>query len=63
MDLYIHSPIRLHGIVLNTLSTGTILPIPYLTLMVFKQFTNLSEIRYAHNTTKVRVKLSLCLNN
>jgi hypothetical protein len=23
MDLHIHSPIRLHGIVLNSLSTGT----------------------------------------
>jgi hypothetical protein len=29
VDLYIHSPIRLHGIVLNSLSTGTALP--YLT--------------------------------
>jgi hypothetical protein len=28
MDLYIHSPIRLHGVVLNSLSTGTILPLP-----------------------------------
>jgi hypothetical protein len=26
MDLYIQSPIRLHGAVLNSLSTGTILP-------------------------------------
>jgi hypothetical protein len=26
MDLYIHSPIRLHGIVLTYLSTGIILP-------------------------------------
>jgi hypothetical protein len=26
MDLYIHSPIRLHGVVLNYLSTGTTLP-------------------------------------
>jgi hypothetical protein len=28
MDLYIHSLIRLHGIVLNSLSTGTNLPLP-----------------------------------
>jgi hypothetical protein len=28
--LYIHSPIRLHGVVLNLLSTGTTLPLPYL---------------------------------
>jgi hypothetical protein len=27
VDLYIHSPIRLHGVVLNYLSTGTILPL------------------------------------
>jgi hypothetical protein len=26
VDLYIHSPIRLHGVVLNSLSTGTTLP-------------------------------------
>jgi hypothetical protein len=26
VDLYIHSPIRLHGILLNLLSTGTTLP-------------------------------------
>jgi hypothetical protein len=26
MELYLHSPMRLHGIVLNQLSTGTILP-------------------------------------
>jgi hypothetical protein len=26
MDLYIHSPIRLHGLVLNYLGTGTTLP-------------------------------------
>jgi hypothetical protein len=30
VDLYIHSPIRLHGVVLNSLSTGTTLPYLYL---------------------------------
>jgi putative alpha-1,2-mannosidase len=30
MELYIHSPIHFHGVVLNSLSTGTTLP--YLTL-------------------------------
>jgi hypothetical protein len=29
MDLYIYSPIRLHGVMLNSLSTGTTLPITY----------------------------------
>jgi hypothetical protein len=29
VDLYIHFPIRLHGVVLNYLSTGTILPLPF----------------------------------
>jgi hypothetical protein len=29
VDLYIHSPIRLHGVVLNLLSTGTTLPLTY----------------------------------
>jgi hypothetical protein len=28
VDLYIHSPIRLHGVVLNFLSTKTTLPLP-----------------------------------
>jgi hypothetical protein len=27
MDLYNHSPIRLHGVMLNLLSTGTTLPL------------------------------------
>jgi hypothetical protein len=26
VDLYIHSPIRLHGVMINLLSTGTTLP-------------------------------------
>jgi hypothetical protein len=30
VDLCIHSPIRLHGIVLNWLSRGTTLPLPYI---------------------------------
>jgi hypothetical protein len=29
LDLYIHSPIRLHGVVLNQLSTGTTLLLPF----------------------------------
>jgi hypothetical protein len=29
VDLYIHSPIRLRGVMLNWLSTGTTLPLPY----------------------------------
>jgi hypothetical protein len=29
VDLYIHSPIRLNGVMLNQLSTGTTLPLPY----------------------------------
>jgi hypothetical protein len=28
VELYLHSPICLHGIVLNYLSTGTTLPLP-----------------------------------
>jgi vacuolar-type H+-ATPase subunit I/STV1 len=34
VDLYIHSPIRLHGVVLNYLSTGTIVPLPVYILIV-----------------------------
>jgi hypothetical protein len=29
VDLHIHSPIRLHGVVLNQVSIGTILPLTY----------------------------------
>jgi hypothetical protein len=30
VDLHVHSPIRLHGVVLNYLSTGTSLLLPYI---------------------------------
>jgi hypothetical protein len=36
VDLYIHSPIRLHGIVLHELGTGTTLP--YLTVDLFPSY-------------------------
>jgi hypothetical protein len=32
VDPYIHSPLRLRGVVLNHLSTGTALPLPFLLL-------------------------------
>jgi hypothetical protein len=48
VDLYIYSPIRLHGIVLNSLSTGTTLPLPdyvrrkkYIVLNMFNALQNL----------------------
>jgi hypothetical protein len=34
VDLYIHSPIRLHGVVLNYLSRGTILPFTPLSILL-----------------------------
>jgi hypothetical protein len=33
VDLYIHSHIRLHGVMLNELSTGTNLPSPFICLV------------------------------
>jgi hypothetical protein len=49
VDLYIHSPTRLHGVVLNELSTGTTLP--YLFRLVARkqipnthQWTNWEEV-------------------
>jgi hypothetical protein len=33
VDLYTHSPMRLQGIVLNWLRTGTNLPLPYVILL------------------------------
>jgi hypothetical protein len=38
MDLYNDSPIRLHGAVLNLLSTGTTLPFIYLVFIVLSSF-------------------------
>jgi hypothetical protein len=35
MDLYIHSPIRLHEVVLNSLNTGTTLLLLLLLLLLF----------------------------
>jgi hypothetical protein len=37
VDVYMHSPIRLHGVVLNKLNTGTTLPYLYFA------FTNIWE--------------------
>jgi hypothetical protein len=38
MDLYIHSPIRLHGVVFNQLSTGTTLPFMLLYIFILHTF-------------------------
>jgi uncharacterized membrane protein len=36
VDLYIHSPVLLHGVVLNSLSTGTTLPLfPWIVLITY----------------------------
>jgi hypothetical protein len=45
VDLYIHSPIRLHGVVLNYLSTGATLPFTYL----FQWYTELRLLIYWKN--------------
>jgi hypothetical protein len=42
VDLYIHTPIRLHGVVLNELSTGTNLP--YLNSPQFSMDVTASQI-------------------
>jgi hypothetical protein len=41
VDLHIHSPIRLHGAVLNYLSTGTTLPLSF----NFKEITQVKRGR------------------
>jgi hypothetical protein len=38
VDLYVHSPIRLYGVVLNRLSTGTTLPLPGLSNLLLPCF-------------------------
>jgi hypothetical protein len=40
VDLYIHSPIRLHGVVLNYLSTGT--TSPYVIFIIFPYYLRCS---------------------
>jgi hypothetical protein len=40
MDLYIYSPIRLHGVVLNKLSTGTTLTFTFTLSSRNKSFTS-----------------------
>jgi hypothetical protein len=35
MDLYIHSPICLHVVMLNQLSTGTTLPLPLASFYIY----------------------------
>jgi hypothetical protein len=46
MDLYIHSPIRLHGVVLNYLSTGTTLPtLPIRNSRITMQFLHYDMFR------------------
>jgi hypothetical protein len=53
MDLYIHSPIRLHGVVLNYLSTGTtlLLPLPYL-FFPFGATAHIWALAYLHETLR-----------
>jgi hypothetical protein len=38
MWIYTSAPIRLHGVVLNWLSTGTTLPLPYTLTIEFNMF-------------------------
>jgi hypothetical protein len=46
MDLYIHFPIRLHGVVLDYLSTGTALLTDIVTSVLKLAFSEYSEIIY-----------------
>jgi hypothetical protein len=60
MDLYIHSSIRLHGVVLNLLSTETTLPLP-LKQIVTTGLPRVGERRQTNGThqEKPRIQLSL----
>jgi hypothetical protein len=44
MELYLHSRIRLHGVVLNQLSTKTTLPLPFMKPFIEKRDTRDDEI-------------------
>jgi hypothetical protein len=46
VDLYIHFPIRPHGVVLNSLSTGTTLPFTFSLAMSVTQLFSLEEKRF-----------------
>jgi hypothetical protein len=54
MDLYIHSPIRLNGVVLNSLNTGT--PLPY----IYTYHTTKSEAVFPFYNLNIQ-HLRLCL--
>jgi hypothetical protein len=49
MDLYIHAPIRLHGLVLNKLSTRTTLPLHHETETSFRSCHLLNYSRNSQN--------------
>jgi hypothetical protein len=58
VDVYIHSPIRLHGVVLNYLSTGTTLPYNPHYLEALKQ-----NIREAIGEASIDITLKPCFVN
>jgi hypothetical protein len=41
LELYIHSPIRLHGVVLNSLRTGTNLPFLHFAIINMETWQNI----------------------
>jgi hypothetical protein len=60
VDLYIHSPIRLHGEVLNELSIGTNLPLPS---TVFEDVGLRKFSQLFHMCVLCRVYVVLILNS
>jgi hypothetical protein len=55
VDLYIHSLIRLHGVVLNYLSTGTTLPL-------LAHLTSLPSLRCDRPVTNLNLMLNSALH-
>jgi hypothetical protein len=59
VDLYVHFPIRLHGVVLNQLSTGSILPLSVgLLLMLTQGVENVDSVRIQASDLNYRYSCS-----
>jgi hypothetical protein len=65
LDLYIHSPISLHGVVLNSLSTGTSLPFFHRSNSPKRLFLSefSSKIWYHCSSVSWSHEFSLCFDN
>jgi hypothetical protein len=60
VDLYIYSPIRLHGVVLNSLSTGTTLPYTAAKYMILSLYAALIMLFVRTSCSVIHKTLFTC---